>query len=68
MKTLMRQCPDCRSVTETTAPYCEACGCQFSSKTFSRENKLIAPGTGWKYVAAVVTGASVGILYRLLLG
>jgi uncharacterized OB-fold protein len=64
MKTLMRQCPDCKSVTETTSPYCEACGCQFSSKT-----NLTPAGKVWKYRAiAVVTGAGVGFLYRLLLG
>jgi predicted amidophosphoribosyltransferase len=63
-KTPMRQCPDCKSVTETTSPYCEACGCQFSSKT-----KFTPPGKVWMYRAiAVVTGAGVGFLYRLLLG
>lgn len=53
---MKRQCSECKTVWESQAPYCEACGCKFS------EHPPVDLGTRWKYpVSAITIGLAVAV-------
>ena len=58
---MRKQCRECKSVWEAAAPYCQACGCQFTRVP----PKQIDPP--WKYrLSAIAVGLAVAVLQHLL--
>jgi len=53
-------CPECRSLTSRSAPYCDACGCQLARISALRHER-------WKYrLWSIAVGLSVALLQRAL--
>lgn len=59
---MAKQCPECHTVAEDAAPYCDACGCQFSKHAA----KHVTKASGWKYISAFFVIAVVAILLKFL--
>jgi|HubBroStandDraft_1064217.scaffolds.fasta_scaffold87521_3 hypothetical protein len=55
-----KQCVECRTVVNDGAPYCESCGCQFSSVAATPVNN-----STWQFVsiAAVVGVLGIGLYF-----
>ena len=47
---MAKLCPECASMSEDSAPYCEACGCQFSKHPANP----VTETSRWKYLSVVI--------------
>jgi hypothetical protein len=55
---MVKQCRHCRTVTNDEAPYCDACGCDFSNVPAAH----VREGSPWIYLVV-----SLAIVFFLLL-
>jgi hypothetical protein len=56
---MRKQCADCRTVTNAEAPYCDACGYDFSqtpAPTMPRDLKIFLSALAMSALAIVVIG------------